>query len=423
VSAIGPAQDVVSPAAGLARWRRRAVLTLRRAASARPLVYAGNRIELLVNGEAYFPQLLAAIESARRSVHLETYIFDDDAIGVRVAEALAVAAARGVAVRVLIDGFGGGEPARRLVAELGAHGADVRIYRPERWWRLERRLLRRLHRKILVVDDRVAFVGGINIVGDYTEVPLGASGRSGPRYDFAVRCEGPIVAAAALAVQRLWRTLGWTLLRRRERQPLPALLAQPRFVDGARAALLLRDNLRNRATIERAYLRAIEGARSEVLIANAYFLPGRRFRAALRAAAARGVRVRLLLQGRAEYAVQHHAQRALYGGLLAAGIEIHEYVHSFLHAKVAVIDHRWATVGSTNIDPYSLLLAREAVVVFDPRFARHLRAELEQAIVQDSRRLDAQLYARRGLPARLADWAGYLVVRAATVLLARAPHY
>jgi cardiolipin synthase len=122
--------------------------------------------------------------------------------------------------------------------------------------------------------------------------------------------------------------------------------------------------------------------------------------------------------------VQHHAQRALYGGLLAAGIEIHEYVPSFLHAKVAVIDDRWATVGSTNIDPYSLLLAREAnVVVFDPRFARHLRAELEQAIVQDSRRLDAQLYARRGLPARLADWAGYLVVRAATVLLARAPHY
>ena len=424
MSTAGPAHDVALAAAGLARWRRRAVLTLRRAAGARPLVYAGNRIELLVGGAAYFPQLLAAIESASRSVHLETYIFDDDAIGARVAGALAAAAARGVAVRVLIDGFGGGETARRLVAELGAQGAQVRIFRPERWWRLEHRLLRRLHRKILVVDDRIAFIGGINIVGDFTAVPPAAGGERRPRYDFAVRCEGPIVAAAALAVQRLWRTLGWALLRRLERRPLPALLAQPRFAGGARAALLLRDNLRNRTTIERAYLRAIEGARTEVLIANAYFLPGRRFRAALRTAAARGVRVRLLLQGRAEYAVQHHAQRALYGGLLAAGIEIHEYVPSFLHAKVAVIDDRWATVGSTNIDPYSLLLAREAnVVVFDPRFARHLRAELEQAIVQDSRRLDAQLYARRGLPGRLADWAGYLVVRAATVLLARAPHY
>jgi cardiolipin synthase A/B len=201
-------------------------------------------------------------------------------------------------------------------------------------------------------------------------------------------------------------------------------MQQPRHADGVPASLLLRDNLRNRRTIERAYLTAIAAARHEVLIANAYFLPGRRFRAALRDAVARGVRVRLLLQGRVEYPIQHYAQRAMYGDLLGAGIEIHEYQASYLHAKVAVVDDAWATVGSSNIEPVSLLLAREAnVSVHDARFAAALRAELEHAIAQDSATLQAQDYARRGLLARLADWGAYAVVRLATVVLARAPGY
>ncbi|MFN3565036.1 MAG: cardiolipin synthase ClsB, partial [Burkholderiaceae bacterium] len=334
------------------------------ALSPRPVVYAGNRVRLLVNGEQYFPRLLAAIDAARRSIHLETYIFADDNIGQRVAFALAAAASRGVQVHVIIDGFGGGEHARRLVRELGAQGVEVRIYRPERWWRLERRLLRRLHRKIAVIDDAIAFVGGINIIDDHNH--RGAErGRLGPRFDFAVACEGPIVAPIALAGKRLWWTLSFVDPTERA-GPLPQLAGQPRtpyFADGVRASLLLRDNLRHRRTIERAYLEAIGGARGDIVIACAYFLPGRRFRAALLDAAARGVRVRLLLQGRVEYSLQHHAQRALYHQFLAGGIEIHEYVPSYLHAKVAVIDGFWSTVGSSNIDPYSLLLAREANVV------------------------------------------------------------
>jgi cardiolipin synthase len=257
-------------------------------------------------------------------------------------------------------------------------------------------------------------------------VPEGERGRLGPRFDFAVRCEGPIVAAVALAIKRLWWTISLVDPRRSSgRVPMMSMQRQlAAFADGVAASLLLRDNLRHRRAIERAYLATIERAREDILIANAYFLPGGRFRAALRDAAARGVRVRLLLQGRVEYAIQHFAQRALYGQLLDGGIEIFEYVPSYLHAKVAVIDDQWATVGSSNIDPYSLLLAREAnVVVYDATFGRQLRDVLENAIAADAIQVKAQDYARRSWIAKVRDWVAFGVVRFATAVLARGRIY
>lgn len=411
-------------AGGLRGWPAQARRALAWVRALRPSLRSGNRIALLVNGDEFFPALLAAIDGAQRSVLLETYIFADDEVGRRTVAALTAAAARGVEVRVLIDGFGGGDYARRLRRDLRQAGVELRIFRPERWWRLDRRLLRRLHRKLAVVDDRVAFVGGINIVDDYTEVPTSASGQRGPRFDFAVRCEGPIVASVAQAMRRLW----WRTAAMQSGALAPpghdAAPPQPVYADGVPAVLLLRDNLRNRHRIEHAYLAAITLARSDVLIANAYFLPGRRIGHALRAAAARGVRVRLLLQGQVEYAMQHRAQRAMYGQFLEAGIEIHEYQASYLHAKVAVIDSTWATVGSSNIDPYSLLLAREAnVVVHDAAFAQRLRGVLEAAIARDSRALDPAAYARRRLGERTFDWLAYGLLRLATAWLARAPRY
>ncbi len=392
---------------------------------ARPIIYGGNRMRLLVTGDEFFPALLGAIEDARISIHLETYIYADDNIGHRVTDALAAAASRGVQVRVLIDGFGGGDYARRLVTELGAHGAEVKIFRPERWWRLERKLLRRLHRKITVVDDRIALVGGINIIDDHN-VPPAERGRIGPRFDFAVACEGPIVTPIALATRQLWWMLSF--VRPTESSgPRPRVDMQPRlggFPGGVAASFLLRDNLRNRRTIERAYLDAIARARGEIVLASAYFIPGYRLRAALLDAARRGVRVRLLLQGRVEYALQHYAQRALFGQLLEAGIEIHEYRPAYLHAKVGVIDGRWATVGSSNIDPYSLLLAREAnVVVYGAEFAQRLEAVLVQAIENDADRVRPEVYSRQGLIRRGFNWIAFGIVRLATVVLARGSNY
>lgn len=390
---------------------------------------AGNAVELLINGEMYFPRLLAAIDGAMRNIWFETYLFVEDDVGKAVAAALGRAAARGVDVRVLVDGYGGGDYGQKLVKALGAQGAHVRIYRPPRWWRLQRKALRRLHRKMVVVDDNIAFVGGINIIDDHNH-PVGEhkGQKLGPRFDFAVALRGPIVARVAQAARRLWWAVSIT-----ERltesvplspPPLPTLRTTPPLVGGMTAQLLLRDNFRNRHTIERAYLTEIESAHHDVLIASAYFLPGHHLRSALRAAARRGVRVRLLLQGRVEYRIQHYAQRSLYADLLASGIEIYEYLPSYLHAKVAVMDSAWATVGSSNIDPYSLLLAREAnVVVFDTRFALQLQAVLDAAITQHSRRIHPTDYARRGLITKALDAVAYLMVRFATVVLARGRGY
>lgn len=389
----------------------------------RPHFTEGNRIHLLASTQHYFSSLLAAIAAARRLVHLETYIFADDRTGHSVVQALADAARRGVQVRLLIDGFGGGDFARQLAARLPQQGVEVRIYGPGHWWRPRPRLLRRMHRKLAVIDDRLAFLGGINVNDEpqrdeFTGEPIG------PRFDVAVECEGPIVASIATATRRLWWAVAvanWRdMSEPAPRRVRPAHPAQ----GGMRAALVLRDNLRNRHSIERSYLGSFRSARRQVLVACAYFLPGRRFRGALVGAARRGVQVSLLLQGRVEYRLQHYAQRALYGQLLAAGIEIHEYHRSYLHAKVAVVDEEWATVGSSNIDPFSLLLAREAnVVVRDRVFSEELRALIESAIRADARQLRAADYDRRSWLVRVTDWIAYGLVRAATVVLARGNNY
>jgi cardiolipin synthase len=382
------------------------------------LVYGGNRVELLRSGAEFFPRLLAAIADARASIHLETYIFELDAVGERIASALLDAATRGVAVHVLVDAFGSAKAVPLLRERLAAGGVRFRVFRPGPWWRLERRLLRRLHRKIAVVDDRVAFVGGINIIDDHHHPGVDGAG-IGPRYDFAVVCEGPLVGLIAFVVRRLWWAVS-TGDRRPGEAPPRYVEPSPPLPENMRAALLLRDNLRHRRTIEHAYLEAIDGARRDILLANAYFLPGRRLRRALSDAALRGVRVRLLLQGRVEYRLQHYAQQALYGELLQAGVAIHEYTASFLHAKVAVIDDVWSTVGSSNIDPYSLLLAREAnVAVIDRDFAAQLRGELERAIERESVPVHAPALAQRGWLKRTAYRIAYSVVRFMTFVATR----
>jgi cardiolipin synthase len=374
---------------------------------------AGNEVRLLVGGGEYFPALEAAIDAAREQIYLETYIFENDATGQRIAAALARAARRGVATHVLIDGFG----CRRMAASLSGlmkdAGVQLLVYRPDiANLNLRRSRLRRLHRKLVVIDARVGFVGGINIIDDmYTP------GHVPPRVDFAVVVRGPIVDDAHAAVTRLWAITSWTEFRRRWREW--SLRCAPNPPAGnQRAAMVIRDNIGHRRDIEDAYLEAIAAARSEILIAMAYFLPGMRFRRALADAAGRGVRVILLLQGRVEYFFLHHASRALYGSLLDAGIEIQEYHKSFLHAKVAVIDGQWATVGSSNIDPFSLLLAREANVVVDDRgFAAQLRASLLGLIEEGARPVVRASWSKQPLLARSLAWLSYGIFRVSTGLL------
>ncbi len=372
---------------------------------------SGNRLQLLESGGEYFPALIAAIDAAAHEVHLETYIFADDSTGRRVAAALGRAARRKVAVRVLVDGFGARDFEAALGVSLAVDGVEVMTYRPEAGQtRIRRHRLRRLHRKLVVVDGCIAFVGGINVIDDFDD------GRSASaRFDYAVRVEGPLVAFIHAAMRHVWQLVRWARLGRRP--PPPAALLPPPPIDGTtEAALLIRDNLGHRRDIEHAYLLAIRLARREILISNAYFLPGRRFRKVLLAAARRGVVVKLLLQGRPDHLLLHYATLSLYDRMLRAGVRVFEYQPAELHAKVAVIDGDWATVGSSNIDPFSLLLSREAnVVVRDAAFAGQLRASLQAALDGAAKEIRIEDQRRRSWPARLAIAAAYSLVR---VLLA-----
>jgi cardiolipin synthase A/B len=381
---------------------------------------SGNRLTLLKNGGQYFPALVAAIDAATAEVFLETYIFADDRTGNAVADALVRAAARGVATHLLVDGFGAKEFAPRFREMLSRANAEVLVFRPavSPWppWR-QRARLRRMHRKLASIDGVVAFVGGINIIDDY-DTP----DQKPPRYDYAVRIEGPLAARVRAEASKLWTRVSWATFGKRWRRwpgfaaltgraPRHTLPVPESTPGGQRAALVVRDNLRHRRDIEEAYLELIDAARDEVVIASAYFFPGRRFRIALARAARRGVNVTVVLQGKIEYRLVYYASRALYRPLLLEGVRIQEYHRSFLHAKVAVFDGRIASVGSSNIDPLSLLLAREAnVFVDDAAFAGQLRASLHEAIENGSLAIARR---RRRLPylLRVLIWISYRIAR------------
>ena len=400
----------------------------------------GHDVVLLEQGAAFFPALIGAIDASRREVRLETYTFHFDASGEQVAHALVRAAQRGVAVYVVMDDIGTPDVPREWMLRFRAAGVQWFVYSPlgylgvlipVRW--------RRLHRKLCVVDGTLGFCGGINIQDDLVDLNHGA--QESPRFDFAVQIAGPLVADMQATLTQLWARLqakhrlqrlqlqvaGEALRDSLRSVPAPpslqcaqVALEQGASKSGAMAALVLRDNVHNRSRIERTYRKAIADARHEVLIANAYFLPGRKLSRALILAARRGVRVRLLLQGRYEYFMQFHASRPVYGSLLASGVEIYEYGHGFLHAKVAVIDGEWATVGSSNLEPLSLLLAREAnIVLEDASFAQTLRVRVQAAIDSHGVLLNREAYVNRPLRQRLLDQLAYGLMRLGLLLIGR----
>ena len=397
-----------------------------------PVLRDGHQIKLLQGGADFFPELIRALDAARSHIQLETYIFDFHGDGAYVAAALERAGRRGVRVWVVVDGVGTPKLKEEWRARFDSAGVEWRVYSPlgtlgllipSRW--------RRLHRKLCVVDGHVAFCGGINILDDLYDPQHGTL--KSPRLDFAVCATGALVQQVQEATTQLW----WRMqaVRHVRQQNFPEAfssfraaglhmpwLHDTRHAHGdtlvAKAGLLLRDNLLHRGQIEKAYRRAIGLARHDIVIANAYFLPGRKLRQALVHAALRGVRVRLLLQGRYEYFMQYHAARPVYRQMLEAGVEIYEYAESFLHAKVAVIDAQhdrpWATVGSSNLDPFSLLLAREAnVVVADPFFAKRLREGLEHAMSTKSHRIMPQSLLERSQFQRAMDWIAFGLMRLA----------
>ncbi|MES2931935.1 MAG: cardiolipin synthase ClsB [Pseudomonadota bacterium] len=336
-----------------------------------------NKLTLLHSGAEFFPALEGAIDSAQFEVVLETYIFSTDAVGQRIKAALIRAAARGVKVRVIVDWIGTGrEYSAALDVEFGRSQVHYRIFNP--WFR---RGVTRSHRKLCVVDGALAFVGGLNLnddlhcdYDDFKVLPA-------PRWDFAVQIAGPLVDLIHREANAQWARLGkMNLVARiglyRQLRELPALASNKAML----AAFVVRDNLRNRRTIQRAYLQALGRSRKSVLLANPYFAPGHKFRNALARAAARGVEVTLLI-GVGEFRMQDAVAHSFYPKLLKSGVKVIEYRKTQLHGKVAVVDDDWATVGSSNFDGLSLFLNQEAnVVVKDAVFSQSLRAHIERGI-------------------------------------------
>ncbi|MBX3636995.1 MAG: cardiolipin synthase ClsB [Rubrivivax sp.] len=364
-----------------------------------PRFVGGNRVDLLEGGDALFPAMCAAVAAAEREVWLATYIFHDDAAAQHVAGTLRDAAARGVAVHVVVDGFGSIATMGRVRALFAGSAVRLEVFRPlDRWYSwLQPGQLRRLHQKLCACDDAVGFVGGINVIDDRNDLNHGWT--DAPRLDFAVQVRGPLAQSVQTAARAMWArahlSRAWreeVRVLARSAAPVNEAMTLLRQLRGAavlpeegdaspmRAAFVVRDNLRQRRAIERSYVEAIRRARRRVDLAVPYFYPGRAFRRALRHAARRGVHVRLLLQGKVDYRIAALAARALYAELQGHGVRIFEYTPAFLHAKVALVDDDWATVGSSNIDPLSLLLNLEAnVVVRDPDFAQALAGRFEAA--------------------------------------------
>jgi cardiolipin synthase len=370
----------------------------------RALFSGGNEVRLLAGGDELFPAMQAAIAQAHHDVWLATYIFHDDVAGAAIAQSLLAAAARGVRVRVVVDGFGSKAALATLAHWWQGTGVALAVYRPVEGWRalLQPDQLRRLHQKMCVVDGDTAFVGGINILDDRFDLHHGAL--DAPRLDFAVQVRGPVVVPIEQTARAMWTRAAFgrdwrdevmtlarsteplqrlrSLLRRLHVRPnVLALLPGLADMRPVRAAFVVRDNLRQRRAIERNYIDAARHARERFDLVSAYFYPGSRFRRTLRNAARRGVQVRVLLQGKLDYRIAGLAASVLYEEMLASGVRVFEYRPAFLHAKAALADDDWATVGSSNIDPLSLLLNLEAnVVVRDAAFTQQLALHFERAL-------------------------------------------
>jgi len=402
-----------------------------------PRFMGANHIELLQGGDELFPRMCAAMDAAVSEIWLATYIFHDDPAATTIAQALKAAAARGVATHVVVDGFGSIGTMARVRKLFEGSAVRLEVFRPlDRWYAwLQPGQLRRLHQKLCVCDGELAFVGGVNLIDDRHDINHGWM--DAPRLDYSVAITGPLAAAVHATARAMWaRAHLWRGWREEVRQlarsarPMGEAMALVRQLRGAlhpedlpdprpmRAAFLVRDNLRQRRAIERSYVEAIRHAQRRVDLAVPYFYPGRMFRRALRQAARRGVQVRLLLQGKVDYRIAALAAHALYDELRHHGVRIFEYTPAFLHAKVAVVDDDWATVGSSNIDPLSLLLNLEAnVVVRDADFSASLAASLQRAfdvsreVVGAPERTGWRRWLHRGVVA----WAANLYLRVAGI--------
>ncbi|WP_054687972.1 cardiolipin synthase ClsB [Pantoea stewartii] len=342
----------------------------------------GNKLRLLENGDAFFPRVFGAIARAEHSVLLETFILFEDDVGNALHKVLLAAAQRGVKVEMMVDGYGSSELSQSYVNSLTQAGVRFIYYDPRPLiMGMRTNVFRRLHRKTVVVDGVIAFVGGINFSAEhYTDFGPEA------KQDYTVEVKGPVVADITRFLQEAIGSQATTRRWWGQRSHRPAKNTLP---GDAQVLFVYRDNDQHRDDIEQHYLDMLRTAKQDVIIANAYFFPGYRLLKEMRNAAQRGVRVRLIVQGEPDMPIVKVGAELLYNYLVDAGVEVYEYCRRPLHGKVAVKDQQWATVGSSNLDPLSLSLNLEAnLIIHDRNFNQTLRDNLEHLLAEDCQRVE-----------------------------------
>jgi cardiolipin synthase len=337
----------------------------------------GNSVELLINGEDFFSEVFRCIRAARKEVLLETFIIFEDRIGEGLQQAVIDAASRGVRVVITVDDYGTSDLSSAFVAQMIDAGVQIQLFDPRpKFMGMRTNLFRRLHRKVVVIDAELAFMGGINYSVDHMS-DTGITAKQ----DYAVMVRGPIVADIYRSTLGM---LGPTL-----RGSFAPLKPVTRQAGGARMLLAERDNRQHTTDIEEQYLLAMRAATQRITIANAYFFPSYRFLRELRNAARRGVKVTLILQGQPDMPFVRMCSRLTYTWLLREGVVIHEYKQRALHGKVALIDQEWSTVGSSNLDPLSLALNLEAnLFIRDHALNQHLHEHLRELAAAHSKQVN-----------------------------------
>jgi cardiolipin synthase A/B len=369
----------------------------------------GNRVEILLNGDGTFPQLLAAIRSARRTIAVEQYIYDTGPIAEELTAALAERCRAGVKAHLLLDSFGSNGLPRESAATLTEAGCELEWFgAPELVqllppWRLLS-LNNRNHQRIVVVDGEIGFTGGFGVSASWM-----GDGREGDHWrETNVRFEGPAVQQLQAAFVQDWREATGVALGGADYFP-------PLLPKGDVTAQVVKSSPTSGASASYMfYLFAITTARRSIQLTNPYFVVDAEMERALADAVARGVEVSLLIPGRVGYqllgmetSLVQHAGRSGLGALLRAGVRVYEYRPARLHAKTMVVDDVWATVGSTNLDPRSFALNKELnLTVYDPRVAARL-AEIFRTDLALSDPLDYAAWRSRGLADRLLELFAY----------------
>jgi len=363
-----------------------------------PALDSGNRVEALVNGTQIFPAMLQAIHSAQKTITLETYIFWSGTIGKEFVDALAERSRHGVAVHVLLDWIGG-DLDSRLLNEMESNGIAIRRYNRPRWYNLAR-LNNRTHRKLMVVDGRVGFTGGVGIADLWR-----GDGKSPEHWrDTQFRVEGPVVAQMQAAFVDNWlQSTGEVLHGERY---LPDL-----DIAGSQKAQVFTSSPGGGAeSMQLMYLLSINAASRSIRLSASYFLPDEVAIDALVAALKRGVRVQIVVPGSyIDVPVVRWASRESWGPLLRAGAEIYEYQPSMYHVKMMVVDELWVSVGSTNFDARSFSINDEANLnVYDAAFAE-AQAQIFNNDIRLSRRVNLNEWESRSWSVKLRDAAASLL--------------